>query len=397
MTKDEVQRAAVKAWVKKKKVGTLELSTGTGKTIASLHCLRTMPPRDGTVHLFLAETDARLEDLENDINKYKELFDYDIRKNYNLVFKCYQGAYKLKDYKFGLVIADEIHMSLTPTYSKFFENNEYQALVGLTATVEKNTSYDMGYYKLTKGDLLNKYAPVCYRYTQKDALDDSIGRPLDVYVIEMTLNDVDKTEKSGSPKNPFYQTEYAKYQYLEKNFHKSFYAFDEAKRSVMIRNTYKWRSDFITNMSRRLKQAKTLVENIPGKSIVFGTTLDSVLEVTKNTVSSKNTPEQNEKIRSDFESNKIQTIGSYKMLRQGANLTGLDNCIQLSYHGAETHMVQITGRLRKNGDKKGRVVLFVMKDTYEEDMLNKILGYIKYDNLYTFKNAEDLLIHLYNE
>lgn len=394
MTKDEVQRDAVKAWVKRKKRGTLELSTGTGKTIASLHCLRTMPPRDGEVHLFLAETEARLEDLETDIEKYKELFNYDIRKNYNLVFKCYQGAYKLKDYKFGLIIADEIHNGLTPTYSQVFENNEYQAIVGLTATVERSTKYEVNNIEITKGDLLDKYAPVCYRYTQKDAIEDEIGRPLDVFIIRMTLNNTDKTEKSGSAKNPFYQTEEAKYQYLTKNFNKSFYVGDPAKRDIMIRNSYKWRADFLNKMPRRIQQVKVLVDNIPGKSIVFSTNLDSVLAVTKNTVSSKNSKEENQRIRNDFAENKIQTLGSYKMLRQGANLPNLDNCVQLSYHGTETHMVQITGRLRKNGDKRGRVILFVMENTYEEDLLNKILKYIKYDSIKTFNSADDLLFYL---
>ena len=105
--KDFVQREAVKHWLKANKKGTFELSTGTGKTIAALHCLSTMPRGDGKVHLFLAETNSREDDLNKDIELYEKLFGLRIRDHYNLIFKCYQGVYNLKDYQLGLVIADE--------------------------------------------------------------------------------------------------------------------------------------------------------------------------------------------------------------------------------------------------------------------------------------------------
>lgn len=394
MTKDEIQKQAVEAWLKKGKRGTFELTTGTGKTIASLHCLRTMRPRDGKVHLFLAETEARRRDLESDILLYNKLFNYDIRDNYNLQFKCYQGVYNLEGYEFGLVIGDEFHNGLTAEYSKFFFNNSYDAIVGLTATVERGIKYTINGVETSKGQLLDKIAPVCYRYTQKYALKDDIGRVLDVYIVEMELNNIDKNIKAGSKNKPFWQTEKGMYNYLHKNLVKCFYMSDSPKKEVFIRNAYKYRSNFLSEMPRRIKEAKLLVDNIPGKSVIFSTSLDAVSKVTPYTVSSKNTDEENEKIRSDFDKGLINTIGSYKMLRQGANLKEVDNCIQMSYHKAETHMIQITGRLRKNGDVNGRVIMFVMKDTFEEDVLNSVLEHIKYNKLLKFKSANDLLKHI---
>ena len=138
MTRDDIQRKAVEEWLKFDKKGTLELATGTGKTIASLHCLYTMP-KNKKLHLFLAETTARQKDLKEDILLYNKLFNVDVLKDYNLKFKCYQSAYKLKNYDFGLVIADEIHNSLSPEYSQFFFNNNYGAILGLFAIVDRNT------------------------------------------------------------------------------------------------------------------------------------------------------------------------------------------------------------------------------------------------------------------
>lgn len=394
MDKNIIQKQAVEAWLKKDKRGTFELTTGTGKTIASLHCLRTMKPKDGKVHLFLAETEARRRDLESDIKLYNELFNCNIREDYNLVFKCYQGVYNLEDYEFGLVIADEFHCGLTSEYSKFFFNNKYDAIVGLTATVERGIKYTINDIEITKGMLLDKIAPVCYKYTQKDALKDEIGRVLNVYIVELELNNVDKTVKAGSKTKPFYQTEKGMYDYLHRNLVKCFYMQDSPRKDVFIRNSYKYRGDFLANMDRRIEQSKLIVDNIPGKTVVFSTSLDAVSKVTPYSVSSKNTDEENDKIRNDFDKDLINTIGSYKMLRQGANLKGVDNCLQMSYHKAETHMVQITGRLRKNGDVAGRVIMFVMKDTYEEDILNSVLEHIKYNKLLKFKSANDLIKYI---
>lgn len=395
--KNQVQQEAVEAWLKANKKGTLELSTGTGKTIAALHCLTTMPKNDGQVHLFLAETTSREIDLNKDILLYKELFGIDIREHYNLVFKCYQGVYKIKDYEFGLVIADEFHNSLSLEYSKFFFNNKYDAIVGLSATIERKTQYELPNGEIiTKGDLLDRIAPVCYKYSINQSLSDGIGRELNVYIIEQVLNDTDKTERSGSPKKPFYQTEQDKYDYLDKRYKKTFFSFAPNK-DILMHAAYKWRSEMIYNLKDRISQATMLVNSIPGKTIVFSNSLDAVLKVTPHVVSSKNSDDKNDEIRKYFDEGKIKTIGSFKKLRQGANLSGLDNVILMSYYSQETHIVQQVGRLRKNGDKDGNVIIFVAKNTFEEPILQKILNYIPYKKLKIFKNVEEVIQEIYNQ
>lgn len=388
--KNYVQRQAVDSWILNNKKGTFELSTGTGKTIAALHCLTSMPKNDGKVHLFLAETNSREKDLNKDIELYHSIFGIDIRKEYNLVFRCYQGVYDLKGYEFGLVIADEFHNGLTPVYSKFFYNNTYDALVGLSATIDRNTQYEIDGQIITKGDILDELAPVCYRYSINQSLSDGIGRELNVYIIEQELNDTDKTERSGSPKKPFYQTERAKYDYLDKRYKKTFFSLAENK-DILMRAAYKWRGEMIYSLNSRIEQAKLLVNSIPGKTIVFSNSLDAVLKVTPNVVSSKNTDDDNDKIREAFENDKIKTIGSFKKLRQGANLPGLDNVVLMSYYGQETHIIQQVGRLRRNGDRDGNVFIFVAKDTFESAVLTKILQYIPYKKLRVFSNVEEAI------
>jgi superfamily II DNA or RNA helicase len=389
--KDKIQREAVRAWVEKHKKGTLELSTGTGKTIAALHCLYTMP-RNDKVNVFLAETTEREKDLLNDILLYNKLFDVDVLKDYSLVFKCYQTVYKYEDYDLGLVIADEIHMALSPQYSQFFYNNKYDAIVGLSATVDRKTSYDVNGVIFTKGQLLDEIAPVCYTYTINQAKKDGVGRCLDVYVIYQELDMVNKNIPAGNAKKRFFQTEYDAYSYWDKEHKKSWFIEDQETKDMKIRVTSNKRSYVLFNLESKIKTIQELLRNIRGKTILFGNSLDALLKVTPDVVSSRKSDDQNNAIRDSFDSGKIKTIGSFKKLRQGANLTDLDNAIIMSYYSSEVHAIQQWGRLRKNGEKSGSIFILLTKNTQEEVWFAKMIENMSDFNIIYCKDLGDCLI-----
>src|SRR5690606_5781327 len=101
-------------------------------------------------------------------------------------------------------ISDEIHDALSPQYSKFFYNNSYEAIIGLSATINRNTEYQLPDGEIiTKGKLLDDIAPVCFRYKISDGQQDGTARRLNVYVITHKLEDRVKTIKSGSSKKSF--------------------------------------------------------------------------------------------------------------------------------------------------------------------------------------------------
>ena len=77
--------------------------------------------------------------------------------------------------KFGLVIADEIHDSMTPVYSDFYINNNYQGLLGLSAKIQEGIYYDLSTRPILKEimgkkdyvkkiDILNEFCPIIYSY-----------------------------------------------------------------------------------------------------------------------------------------------------------------------------------------------------------------------------------------
>ena len=229
--KDKVQQEALRAWEQANKVGTCEIATGIGKTFLALHALYTMPKNKSCV--FLAESTSRRKDLMDDIVKYEKIFGRSVTQDYKLDFACYQSAYKWKNKEFGLVIADEIHDSLTPAYSRFYENNKYDALIGLSATVNVDTEYST----FTKGDLLNKIAPICYTYNLSTAQAEGTSRKLKLFVITHALDNSKKVIAAGNKKKRFLQTEKAAYDYWDSQHKRAWYINDEDTKKLRIKNT----------------------------------------------------------------------------------------------------------------------------------------------------------------
>jgi len=393
LLKDKIQQEALGEWIKNGKVGTCEIITGLGKTFISLHALYTMP-KDDVVHLFLAETTSRELDLIEDIKKYNKFFKRDVFKDYNLKFYCYQTVYKWKDKTFGLIIADEIQDSLSPSYIQFYFNNKYEAIIGLSATITRHTRYIIEDIPTTKGELLDKIAPVCYKYTLDQGQSDNTARDLNVYIIFHDLDDTTKNISAGNTFKRFFQTEKSSYEYWDKEHKKSwFIEDDEELKQLKIRVTANKRSTILYNLFSKIRIVKILLANLFTKTIIFSNSLDSLLKITPNIISSRNTDKKNDEIRSAFDNNKIKVIGSFKKLKQGANLKDLDNCIIMSYYSTDKDLIQRVGRLRNNGEI-GNVFIIVTKDTQEEIWFIKMMENINNLNLIYCKNIEECILKL---
>jgi len=385
--RDEIQNLAVNAWVKADMKGTLELSTGMGKTFCFIKATALLP--DNSNILFLAETSQREIDIRADIEKFKTLFNYDLLQTHELTFMCYQSAYKTSNTEWDLVVADEIHTSLTHKYSEFYYNNSYKAILGLSATVDKNAIVSEEDNKtITKGDLLNEIAPVCYTYSLNQAQEDNTTRKLNVYVIMHRLDSVNKTIEAGSKLKRFKTTEKAAYNYWDNEFKKALFM-PESIKEFKIRTSSAARAKVLYQLPSKIESTKELLKHLPDKTIVFSNDVDSLLKVVKNVVSSKNSKLVNEKIRKDFDDNKITHIGSFKMLTQGANLKDLDNVILMSYFSTELTLIQQLGRLRVK-DKEGNVFIFCTIGTVEEKWFNKMIENINLNITYC-KDVNDCI------
>ena len=391
--KRELQLAALDRWRCSDRRGTVNLATGMGKTFVFLDACNDNP--NGEIKLFLAETAERELDLRRDIEEYRKLYGID---HSDIVFECYQTAYKWEGKRFGTVGADEIHFAMTPMYSKFFENNECMHLVGLSATVDNDTDYG----DITKNQLLRKYAPVCFRYDMNQGIKDGIGRPLNIHVVYHRLDSQAKTIEAGNKDNRFFQTEAAAYNYADRMFRKGIVIRNE----FLIKRYMQLRMRLLHGLPSKVRDVTRLLSLMKDKRVIlFGNDLHALEKITPHVVRSarkgekkKERDEINRIIRHRFETSEINTIGSFIILEQGANLKGADSIIMMSYYSDDGRLLQRIGRLRKDEEKIGDVIIFVTIGTQEESWFSSMMEGIDKDvvNVMYYHSIDDLSKRILN-
>jgi len=391
--KSKIQDEALNAWILANKRGTTEIITGLGKTFLSLKALYTMPLNKSVKHLFLAEQKDRLSDFIKDVQKFNKIHNCNVLQDYNIEFHCYQTVRNWKDQKFGLVIADEIPDSISPANYKFYINNKFDALLGLTAMFNGNI-----YYPLTEDSLLkdifktnaisklmmlDKFAPICYKYNINQGQKEGTSRKLNIFIVESYLDNINKNIIAGNSKNKFKQTEASAYKYIDMLFNKAknleyndnsvdFYKWSE-KREIELFRTSSKRANLIYELPSKVNIVKNLLKEIKEKTVVFGNSIKQLEAVTPNVVCSKNSDDRNNFLRGMFDSGIIKNIASFKKLVQGANLEKAGACIIMSYYSSEIGFIQKIGRLRQDEDKDGSVFILHTLETQETVWLNKMM------------------------
>lgn len=91
--------------------------------------------------------------------------------------------------------------------------NKYDAIIGLSATIDKSRKYVINDNIYTKIDLLNKIAPICFKYNINKAREEKTTRKLRIVVINNELDSKTKNIPAGSKTKKFFQTEKEAYNY----------------------------------------------------------------------------------------------------------------------------------------------------------------------------------------
>jgi superfamily II DNA or RNA helicase len=393
--RDAIQNTAVDTWDKLHRKGTVNLSTGIGKTFVFLKACKLLPK--GSKILFLAETTQREFDLNKDIAFFKKVFKWDLHAHHNLTFACYQTACKWSNTQWDLVCADEIHSSLTPIYSLFYKQNKYNYILGLSATIDRNTSYIVNGEEINKGILIDSIAPVIFKYSLNQAISDGTTKKLRIYYIQHKLDSINRNVEAGTKDKRFKTTEKDAYDYWDNQFKQALFLPDGDKKLFRIRNTSAARAKILYNLDSKIEALKKLIPVLKGKTLLFGNSIETLLKVTPHVISNKNTETKNLELREKFDKGKINIIGSFKMLKQGANLKSLDNTVLMSYYSKELDMIQALGRQRVS-DSTGNVFIFVTTGTQEVKWSKKALQNItNYEEIHCKDIDECIEKYQFNE
>jgi superfamily II DNA or RNA helicase len=203
-TKDTIQSEARLALKENNGSGILLIGTGVGKTFLGIQeVIDELQKSDfeGYEPPLIVVPTVRLRD-----NSWSDEFKkWGYEEEYKSVERsCYVSINKIVGKKYRLIILDECHR-ITPENYKFFENNQVDRIVMLTATKPKDKQ---------KLDLLLSLTKIVYTYTLDEAVRDGLVSPFVIHIIKVPLDKFTKNVKCGGKKKSWYSTEQLQYDYL---------------------------------------------------------------------------------------------------------------------------------------------------------------------------------------
>jgi len=356
LKKEQVQNEAMQVWLDNEKMGTIELATGMGKTFTAFKAILTMPK--GSNVLFLAETTVREATVLEDARKYKEFYGINPLENYHFKFACYQAAYKYSIWDYfsnttqenTIIIFDEIHDCLSTEYFKFIQNSKLDEnlipRMGLSATIDRKTIYEIQEQEITKFDLLQTFCPVVYTYSLQESIENKTTRDIKFIVYQHKLEALEKNIHIKTKEYDFHTTELASYAKLEKDFREVMFLptkTPQAKKAKEFRiiQTATRRARFLYSLPSKIKFAKRLLLELPGKTLVFGQDSKTLLELCKTSIVSQN--KNYIKDLDNFKKGLTKLTCSNKILKQGENIPHLDNIVLFAYYSKVKDWSQMIG------------------------------------------------------
>ena len=347
------QHLGVQKWVESKCAFTLCYATGVGKSYTGILAIKKFLAKNpqGTTCIIVPTENLKIQWIKN-LSKEGLLL--------NIEVKIINSAV-LHDFKVDLLIVDEIHAILAPTFFKLLQVCKYSMILGLTATFERLDG---------KHELLNKYCPICDTITVKEATEKGWLSPYKEYKIML---DVDLTDyqiantafmehfaffdyqfdtamacmagitRGGKIIKPSRQCirEYAKFIQPDPKFEKQIIA-ETSAHAFGWGRALKARKDFVMNHPKKIEIAQLILENRPNsKAITFNSTIKQCEKFKiGSVVHSGNTKKKNRLTMEEFNDLEVGVIHSSKSLTEGVDIKGLNLAIILHNTSSPRERIQ---------------------------------------------------------
>jgi superfamily II DNA or RNA helicase len=371
------QNEALEAWSNNPR-STLNLCTGFGKTYMAIRVIEKVYNhliKEGRTNinvLIIVPTEIIRDRVFPE--EFKKFGKMELLKYCKI--SCIQTVYKYESTEWDLVVCDEIHNYLPENgkigyeYFKFFENNKYRYLLGLSASIDLN-----------RMEFLNKIAPISYTITLEEAVKLGIISPFTIYNVEIDLTPEEATE---------YRKLLTIYQYYERLLGGRFEAYrnsikyiskdytesDENKRNAIIfRATMKKRQNLLNDAFNKIECTQKILEYFPDSNgIIFSESISQchkLVESHEKAVvyhSKLKKSEREEVLRKlNDKRTRIRYISAVKALNEGLSIDSIVFAIVTAGNSKIKDMIQRIGRsCRFVKDKKAIIIRLYVKGTQEE-------------------------------
>lgn len=347
--REQIQQEALNVAIKHKRCG-LGISMGVGKTLIGLQYIDHFQKEnmDKLRVLVVAPKISIFDSWRSDA----ERFDIPL---INIEFTTYLSLNKYNPHNYDLLVLDECH-SLLYTHHTFLAVYAGRIL-GLTGTPPR-------YANSEKGEMVQMYAPILYKYITDDAVEDAILNDYRIIVHKMPLN-TEMTHMVKGKNNPFYTSEQKSYDYWTKRILEA-----RSKKEEQISSVMRMRAmmDFRTKET----YTKQLLSEIEDKCIVFCNTQDQADRICSYSYHSNNEDSQDN--LQQFKDGSILELSCVMQLNEGINIPDLRAGIIMHAYGNERKSNQRIGRLlRLNPDDTAIVHILCYKNTVDERWVGEAL------------------------
>jgi len=390
------QAEALEAWISNPK-STLNLPTGFGKTYMALSIINYLyNHKNIDKNNFRCLIIVPTEIIRDDVFP-KEFKKFGLQHLLSKCrIECIQTVYKWVDEEFDIVVCDEIHNYLPENgeinyeYFKFFENNKYRYILGLSASIDAK-----------RLEFLNKIAPISYKLTLDEAVKLGIISPFTIYNVEIPLT----TEELAK-----YNQLLNVYLYYEKLLGGRFEAYsnsikflteenEENKRNAIIfRNTIKKRQTLLNDAFNKIGCTQNILKYFPDSNgIIFSESIlqcHKLIENNEKAISYHSKMKKSEKLaainRLNDQRTKIRYISAVRALNEGLSIDTIEFAIITAGNSKVKDMIQRIGRSCRFVEyKKAIVIRLYVKGTQEEKWVRKSQEEFDKTNIY-YINQEEL-------
>lgn len=357
------QQLGVKKWINAGCRGTLQWSTGVGKTRAAIMAIKG----------FLTKNSHKIIKVVVPTEYLKTQWITELTK-YHLAGKVsveiINSAIKISD-EIDFLILDECHRIPSDTFYEVFAQRNPKIVLGLSATFNRLDG---------RHELLDKFCPVCDVITVQEAIKNQWLSSYKEYKVVIEPDDIDD------------------YRMLNKQFNEAFSIFNfdfklamDCLTNVIYRRHYakklgmsakdmdgvvftwqralKGRKAYVMNHPKKLELARKIIEARQNEKIItFSSTIAQSEKIGYGyVVNSGKTKKKNRVTLEEFSQMKTGVIHTAKSLDEGSDIPGLSVAIILSNTSSQTQKTQRVGRvIRYEEGKQAEIFTLVIKGTMEE-------------------------------
>lgn len=372
----ELRQWQVDAWETFKKnnhKGIIKAATGTGKTILGIKFIEELKAEmffDGQRFLIVVPTENLLKQWAERIEIITGLncgmigagHDFEEKVTVAII-----NSVRLRKMHYNNLILDECHHYLSDINKNILELNQFERIMGLSATPERNDLKDYSKYGLN----------IIYEYSTDDAINN---KDLCDYKIIKTSIVLTDSERELYNK---YDLSFKKYFPMFQHNINSIYEPPFSLEKMLLRTAIRKRNEVIAKSENKIRKIVDLIkQNQDKKIMVFAQFIFSMNKI-KSELKKENidctiygSKKDRKNAIEDFRSNKVKVMVSARALDEGVDIPDADMAIIMAGFKGERQIKQRLGRILRKKQKTAFIYLLFALDTKDEDWLRKILRFI---------------------